>query len=260
MKGTVSCMSLAKWRAGKRRASVQGWPRNALSMEISSPDKAGTLVSHSLTSASTVLAGCGFSLTCNSPGTKNKLDLESVPLLQMGIIDDYLVRTGPKLGLESGGALAFLIPASGDDYLYLSHCYLCIKCRDIKAYGSHLDTLKADVPRVQTCCSTPSSDKRNWLWTKPWWPRVETHTARGVPDDAAQLRTWCQRDQVKAPRRPAHGRRGKVWCSGKRQPDDSPGNDRQQPALWLQGQAALGHAVARVTGAQQHECLVGAVT
>ena len=157
MKGTVSCMSLAKWRAGKRRASEQGWPQNAFSTEISSPDKAGTLVSHSLmcTSASTVLAGCGFRLTCNSPGTKNKLDLESVPLLQMGVIDDYLVRTGPKLGLESGGALEFLIPASGDDYLYLSHCYLYIKCRDIKAYGSHIDTLKADVPRVQTLLWVP---------------------------------------------------------------------------------------------------------
>ena len=55
------------------------------------------------------------------PCTKSELDLESVPPLQIGVVDDYLVRTGPKSGPESGGPLEFLIPASGDDYLNLSH-------------------------------------------------------------------------------------------------------------------------------------------
>ena len=49
------------------------------------------------------------------PCTKSELDLESMPPLQIGVIDDYLERTGPKSGLESCGPLGFLIPTSGND-------------------------------------------------------------------------------------------------------------------------------------------------
>ena len=56
------------------------------------------------------------------PRTKSKLDLESVRPLEIGLVDNYLVCTGPKSGPKSGGPLEFLIPASGDDYLDLSHC------------------------------------------------------------------------------------------------------------------------------------------
>ena len=73
------------------------------------------------------------------PCTKSELDLESVPHLQIGIVDDYLVRTGPKSGLESGGPLEFLIPASGDDYLDLSHCYFYLTDD-----GTAIETLKTD--------------------------------------------------------------------------------------------------------------------
>ena len=80
-----------------------------------------------------------------------------------------------------------------------------------------------------TCCSTPPSGKWTWWWTMPWCPWVETPTPTGP--------TW--------------------WW--KHRPDDSLGDDRQPLALWLQGSAALGRAVARATGAQQHKYLVGAV-
>ena len=76
------------------------------------------------------------------PCTKSELDLESVPPLQIGVVDDYLVRTGPKSG--PGRALEFLIPASGDDYLDLSHCYLYLKCRVLKDDGTAIETLKTD--------------------------------------------------------------------------------------------------------------------
>ena len=73
-----------------------------------------------------------------------ELDLESVPPLQIGVIDDYLVCTGPKSGPESGGHLEFLIPASGDDYLDLSHCYLYLKCPVLKDDGTAIESLKAN--------------------------------------------------------------------------------------------------------------------
>ena len=81
------------------------------------------------------------------PCTKSELDLESVPPLQIGVVNDCLVRTSPKSGPESGGPLEFLILASGDDYLNLSHCYLYLKCRVLKDNGSPIESLKADATR-----------------------------------------------------------------------------------------------------------------
>ena len=78
------------------------------------------------------------------PCTKSELDLESVPPLRIGVVDDYLVRTGPKSGPESGGPLEFLIPASRDDYLELSHCYLYLKCWVLKDDGTAIESLKTD--------------------------------------------------------------------------------------------------------------------
>ena len=77
------------------------------------------------------------------PCTKSEVDLESAPPLQI-TTDDYLVCTGPKSGPESSGSLEFLIHASSDDYLDLSHCYLYLKCLVLKADGSHIETLKTD--------------------------------------------------------------------------------------------------------------------
>ena len=78
------------------------------------------------------------------PCPKCKQDLESVLILQIGIIEDYLVRTSPKSGPQSGGPLENLIPANSDDYLDLSHCYLYLKCPVLKADGSYIETLKAE--------------------------------------------------------------------------------------------------------------------
>ena len=79
-----------------------------------------------------------------APCTKSELDLESVPPLQIGVVDDYLVRTGPKSGPEGAGPLEFQIPASGDDYLDLSQCYLYLQCRVAKGDGTDIETRKAD--------------------------------------------------------------------------------------------------------------------
>ena len=78
------------------------------------------------------------------PCTKSELDLESVPPIQIGVVYYYLVHTGPKSGPESGGPLEFLISASGDDYLDLSHCYLYLKCRVLKDDDTAIKTLKTN--------------------------------------------------------------------------------------------------------------------
>ena len=134
------------------------------------------------------------------PCTKNELDLESVSPLQIGIIDDYLVHTGPKSGLESGGPLQFLIPTSSDDNLDLSHSYLYLKCWVLNSDGSRNETLKSDGLGDEYC---PGGHE---------WKHLPL---QGLPDDAAQLWMWCQGDLVKAPVRLADGWRWKIWCSGK---------------------------------------------
>ena len=48
------------------------------------------------------------------------------------------------IGLGSGGPLEFLIPASGNYYLNLSHCYLYLKCGVLKTDGLTIETMKAD--------------------------------------------------------------------------------------------------------------------
>ena len=89
------------------------------------------------------------------PCTKIELDLESVLPLQIGVVNDYLVRTSPKSGLESGGPLEFLIPASGDDYLDLSHCYLYLKCRVLKDDGTAMESLKTNDTRGEDASVAP---------------------------------------------------------------------------------------------------------
>ena len=78
------------------------------------------------------------------PCTKSELDLQSTPPLQVGILEDYLVRTGPKSSPESGGPLEFHITASGDDYLDLSQCYLFLKCRMLKGDGTLVETTQGN--------------------------------------------------------------------------------------------------------------------
>lgn len=75
-----------------------------------------------------------------TPCTKSELDLESVPPLQVGIVDDYLVRTGPKSSPSEGTALEFHLSASGDDYVDLNSCYLYLKCRVLKEDGTAIQT------------------------------------------------------------------------------------------------------------------------
>ena len=75
-----------------------------------------------------------------TPCTKSELDLESVPPLQVGVVDDYLVRTGPKSSPTAGAALEFHLPASGDDYVDLSHCYLYLQCRVVRTDGTPIRT------------------------------------------------------------------------------------------------------------------------
>ena len=89
------------------------------------------------------------------PCTKSELDLESVSPLQIGVVDDYLVRTSPKSGPKSGRPLEFLIPASGDDYLDLSHCYLYPKCRVLKDDSMTIDSLKTDTTHGEDASVAP---------------------------------------------------------------------------------------------------------
>ena len=74
------------------------------------------------------------------PCTKSELDLETIPPIQVGIIDDYIVSTGPKSALSGSGPLEFELTASGDDYLDLSQCYLSLKCKVTNGDGSAIRT------------------------------------------------------------------------------------------------------------------------
>ena len=74
------------------------------------------------------------------PCTKSELDLETIPPIQVGIIDDYIVSTGPKSALSGSGPLEFELTASGDDYLDLSQCYLSLKCKVTNGDGSNIRT------------------------------------------------------------------------------------------------------------------------
>ena len=61
-----------------------------------------------------------------------------MPLVQAGIIDDYVVRTGPKSTPDGDGPLEFELISSGDDWLDLSECYLNIQWKIRKGDGSNL--------------------------------------------------------------------------------------------------------------------------
>ena len=78
-----------------------------------------------------------------TPCTRSE-DLDSVPPLQVGILEDYLVRTGPKSSPDSGRPLEFHIPANGDDYLDLSQCYMYLKCHVLRGEGTPIETTKGD--------------------------------------------------------------------------------------------------------------------
>ena len=70
------------------------------------------------------------------PCTKSELELESILPLQIGMVYDNLVQTGPKSGSEGGGPLEFhQIPTSNDDYLELSLCYLYLECGSWRPMG-----------------------------------------------------------------------------------------------------------------------------
>lgn len=74
------------------------------------------------------------------PCSKSELDLESLPPVQVGILDDYIVSTGPKSALSGNNPLEFEISASGDDYLDISECYLSLKCKVKNSDGTNLRT------------------------------------------------------------------------------------------------------------------------
>ena len=78
------------------------------------------------------------------PCSKGELDLESLPPVQVGIIDDYVVCTGPKSALSGTNPLEFEISASGDDYIDLSQCYLSLKCKVKNSDGTDLRTQTTD--------------------------------------------------------------------------------------------------------------------
>ena len=74
------------------------------------------------------------------PCTKSELDLES---MQPAVDWHHQWLPGAHWPGEWWTS-EFLIPASGDYYLDLSHCYLYLKCRVLKTDSLPIETLKAD--------------------------------------------------------------------------------------------------------------------
>ena len=75
-----------------------------------------------------------------TPYGKSELELSSVPLTQVTILEGYVMTTGPKPFLDGGGPLEFEITASGEDYLDLSRCYLKIKFKVINEDGTTVES------------------------------------------------------------------------------------------------------------------------
>ena len=87
--------------------------------------KAGALAAvASLSPQSATIALQAYSQQHLAPCTNRELHLQSVPPLQIGVVDGYVVLTGPKSSLERGSHLEFQVSASSDNYLNLSQCCL----------------------------------------------------------------------------------------------------------------------------------------
>ena len=152
-------------------------------------------------------------------------------------INDYLVHTGPKSGPENGWPLEFLIPASSDDYLDLSYCYLYLKCWVLEADGLHIKTLKADASQGMNSSMGAVNLLLHLLFrqvdlvmndalmaksgdTYPY--RAYLTKLLSCGDNAKETWLRCLEGWY------IHRWRWKVQCSGKRWPDHSLGDDHQQ--------------------------------
>ena len=72
-------------------------------------------------------------------GVKTELDLFTVPPTQYNIVDSHVVEHQPMSSLDSGGAIEFLIPGSGDDYLDLANTMLHVQAKVTRANGDDID-------------------------------------------------------------------------------------------------------------------------
>ena len=73
---------------------------------------------------------------------KSELDLFSSPMVQVAIIDDYEVSTGPVSALSEGRGVQFHLSESADDYTDLTRAYLKVRAKITKKDGSPVTHFK----------------------------------------------------------------------------------------------------------------------
>ena len=66
---------------------------------------------------------------------KSELDLFSTPMVQVAIVDDYVVTTGPASALGDARSIEFHLPESADDYTDLTKSYLKVRLKITKKDG-----------------------------------------------------------------------------------------------------------------------------
>ena len=67
---------------------------------------------------------------------KSELDLFSKPMVQVAIVEDYEISTGPISALSDSRSVQFHLPKSAEDYTDLSRCYLKLRVKITKKDGS----------------------------------------------------------------------------------------------------------------------------
>ena len=62
-------------------------------------------------------------------GVKSELDLFAVPPTQTSIEKGGWIEHQPLPSLDSGGPIEFILPGTGDAYLYLANTYLLVRAK-----------------------------------------------------------------------------------------------------------------------------------
>lgn len=76
------------------------------------------------------------------PCAKSELDLFSTPMVQVAIVEDYGVQTGPASALGDARSVQFHLPESADDYTDLTKSYLKVRVKITKKDGNPVSHYK----------------------------------------------------------------------------------------------------------------------
>ena len=92
------------------------------------------------------------------PCGKSELDLFSTPMVQVAIVEDYGVETGPASALGDARSVQFHLPESADDYTDLTKAYLKVRVKITKKDGNPVAHYKGWTTTTTVNTSTAFDD------------------------------------------------------------------------------------------------------